>query len=302
MDKVRLSTATMRQYQLLAALEHQASQYEIRVALKQPKYQISRDFASMEKKGLIRYVGGSHPKFFELTAEGKGLLEIIRPSLKNATIEGFSVLFRYHALFFQSEIRSTPADWQARLERGGYVVSSRRHYRGWQVKTEDVTVFVTSKTVWWLVKPVYAAEISEALNTALGVALDAKNRFENSFAFRLGYPERILSLSRQELAMIGGLTRYVPDGFNMESADGRLRIDHSEGPAEIETFHKQFALDDMTRIFEFQAEVARGNVSPEELKAVREFLPMLQEAVPVLRELAEALRKPAKERDFREVS
>ena len=290
---MQLTTATLWRGQVLEAIAAGLSQAQTARQFNLPKYKVSRVFASMERQNLIRVTALTRPKFYLLTKQGEELLALFRRGIKSATKGGgFRALFRYEHLFFTSGIRSVSPDWERRLEKAGYVVSLRRHYRGFQLAGEEATVFVSGKSVWFLVKPLWSDSVSGALNRALEIVLGLKTDFESRFGFRLGYPERVVDLRRQEVAMTGGMDSFFPKGFFRQ--DGRVKFDCSTGEPEIETVNKTLALDDMNRVFDFTASIARGEVSVEELKAVKEFLPTLKEFV-------EALRKPGTERDLREL-
>ena len=247
--------ATSTTFDVLRAVALNLKQSEFAQQFGYSRSQSSRIFKRVARYGLIHREYRTSHVVWSLTADGQRVLLDYRRGMPHAT----STIFRWEHLFFKSEWRVKPRGLEERLTQEGFVFAPRHNYGGWEWKEESVTVFVTSKSVWFLVRPVVADTIAEALNKGLAIVGRARADFEAKFGCRLGYPERVSVLKRQELAMIGGMTEFFPKGFFKQGE--RLKIDASTGVPELETVHKAFAIEDMERIYTFQDAVARGLIT-----------------------------------------
>jgi len=286
---------------LLFAVEQGRTQADYCRELKVLKGTASKRFKTAEGAGLIRCTSRDAVRNYELTEAGKLLVSSFKTPLN---METFKYLIRYEHLFFTSDLQFRDSsvggkrgdDFFVKLAKGGFVVSPRRHFKGWQVEKEDATIFVSGTKVWFLVKPIWAASIVEALEKALSLVEKLRCDFVTRFGVRLGRPDEVVKLTRQEMALLGGMTKQWSKHYFRQNE--RIKIDSSTGVPEIETRHKTLAVEDMDRVFKFQDAVARGEINSEDWQAVKETVASIPWGT--LAEFAESLRKPKIEPDWRD--
>jgi hypothetical protein len=142
------------------------------------------------------------------------------------------------------------------LSSQGFKARKRGFMRGWEREFKQGKVFFTGSNFLLFSKQVYAFSPLEAvekgLKTAERVGLELQRVFPSVEISCDG------EVVRQQLALKGGLTAWIPKGFSF--VGDRLIIDFSDGSAEIESYGK-FTLEGMSNVASFLDDVAKGSVS-----------------------------------------
>lgn len=248
--KVQHSHAT---YYLLRRINEGRTAIQIAREFKVDRASISKRIARFKSKGWV--VEGIRTSFKELklTSSGKDLLNELQHVLKglgSATLtKDFTVTFRWHHLIFKIPIiKQQPGMFESMQKKGAfYTQRGPKNIRGWEVNIDSTPVFLTGSSFLIYPRPITAGSINEAVATGL-TQLDAiYSKLLRWFPYAdLSYKKE---LCRQHLAMVGGITTLIPDKFNYKS--DRLLIDCSTGVPEIETPHKVYSVEDMTKIVAF---------------------------------------------------
>jgi hypothetical protein len=139
------------------------------------------------------------------------------------------------------------------LSDKGFTARKRGFMKGFEKKIRGVAVFWSGSSFLLFPDPIHAKSALEAVE--LGFALSERVGKE----LEAWFPGLELfcraEVCRQQLALKGGVTKWIPDKFSFQGE--RLIIDFSTGEAEIETFGK-FSVEGMLNVAEFLDEVAKG--------------------------------------------
>jgi hypothetical protein len=167
------------------------------------------------------------------------------------------------------------------LANHGFEIASRRHYKGLQRRLAQGTILVTPKSVLFYPNEIIASSPDECARQLVQVAQATRIRLEEEFqGLRLGYPEGWeagFKLTRQHLAMTGGKSDLIPEGFS-DRADDRLVVEASKTP-EFETVHPKYAYEDMRHLVEFDRAIIKHNITGEDIVKFLEGLIELRQAV-----------------------
>lgn len=242
---------------------------------------VRRRIYVLEKHGLVRRGARSEKRFWALTDQGKTVLEALRRGFGGARFDDLrswgkkSLLFRWHNLIFKFSIFDKRGSGDAlifarRLSEKGFQRVDRGIFNGYAQDFEGTLIIWTGKSVLCYPKPVQAGSEVEALVRGYAIAERARARWEKLVGVRL---TANLEVCRQQLAVIGGLSVRIPQGYHY--ASDRVVIDCSTGVAEIETVDKKLAIDDMFTLSHFVDALVRGEVSVAEQGEFREMLSSL---------------------------
>lgn len=261
------------------------------------KSNATRRLAVLARRGLLEKGARSAFQVWRLTAPGKIVLEECRRVFGDRNFEDLlglkeQIRFREHDLLFRFAVVNYPVDFWRRLEaRAGTYSSSLGAVKGRRLDHDGTGVFFTSKSVLILPKPVWAGNVEVAFFQALELAFSFKHRLESWFpGLRL---EGTMDLCRHQIAMLGGFSKWVPEGYSYKS--DRLVVDASTGEREIETVDPHLAKPDMHKIMHFMEALVRDKVTPElvedTVKVVEVQATVLASQDAVLKELRARLER-----------
>ncbi|MBI4360332.1 helix-turn-helix transcriptional regulator [Candidatus Micrarchaeota archaeon] len=269
-------------YIALLAADESGSATHLGKLLKIDRSNAYRRLAVLERLGLVKRVladlkPGAKTKYWTLTTAGKHELKVLRRVFGNRNIDELlrteiKIRFRPHAAILKFSIVEVPEDLVKRLVDVGGMATARGFMDGYQIHHDGNKIFFNKSSMLIYPKEVYAGSVYEAAEQLLELGFQISKKMERRFPGLL--LEGSFDLCRHHIAMLGGITRWVPSGFHYGT--NRLVIDFSTGVAEVETIDKQYAVEDMHRIAKFLDLVGRGAIDPEEL---RETLFKLTQAV-----------------------
>lgn len=227
-----------------------------------------RRFHVLARRGFISRKAKGKPQFWELTAEGKAVLSVLHRVYDTAPLEG-EVSLSWHCIQILFPYKKKPPAFERRLLKGGFVAVQRATYGGFEAKMSGCIVLASPVSVWVMFKEP-GATVKRAVRAGLKRALGVKTMLENKFPGLKLNADGLLT--RQHLAVRGGFSLQVPEGYKYRS--DRLMIDASQkdekgNPViEFEGIHSKLAHEDMARVMAFWEALIRGEVSLDALKLV----------------------------------
>lgn len=212
---------------------------------------VTRRIYVFERKGYLKRGVRTSFQEWHLTQLGKSALnemQQVRKVFGGARLnEPKNLSFRYHHLIFKISILRQPPEIIPQLIKHHFKGNRRGFMRGFEVKIRGTPVFYAGKSFLIYPAPIPAGSPHQAIEAGLrelDLILEVLARW---------FPQVELhnrrELCRQHLAMIGGLSELIPDGFNYSS--DRIVVDASTGVIEVETVNKKYAFEDMLKIISF---------------------------------------------------
>jgi DNA-binding MarR family transcriptional regulator len=251
---MQLSNAT---YRVLKGVREGRTITYIANETKVSKGTISKKAKELIEDGLIITDVRTSIKIMKLTKAGERTFNELQQMLRVLTSEtsnNFPIRFRLHNLLFRIPILRNNPDINRQLEKGNFIYGKKRAFaRGWETKIDNETVFYTATSFQIFLKPIWAGSIDEAVKKAVWKVSGIYEKLQEMFPY-LSMSVR-QELCRQHLAMIGGITIKIPDGFKYRS--DTLVVDFSTGVAEIESENTVWAIEVMRRITAFLDDVGR---------------------------------------------
>lgn len=213
---------------------------------------ISKKVKQLTREKLINVPFRSSFKALELTAAGKRALKEMQQMLRvlgDATFNrDFPLTFRWHNLQFRIPILKTDPEVNKQLEAAGFTYGKKRAFvRGWEIIIDGTAVFYSTRSFQIFPKPIAAGNLNIAVQKGCWLIAGIIEKLKGWFPYlELGVKAE---LCRQHMAMIGGITVKIPDGFKYKS--DTLIVDSSTGVAEIESISSKYAEEHMREICAF---------------------------------------------------
>jgi len=224
-----------------------------------------RRFRSMEKAGLIKKTLRTSSNQYAITKQGKEFLSFKKVALKGVGTATLSSLFRFHHLLFRLPVIEGKLD-ASLLQGKGFKVRKRGFVNGWEAAFGKSSVFYAGSAFLVFPKPFYSSSLSKAVEQAIVEVEGVGGKLKRLFP-ALELHDRS-ELCRQQMALKGGFTKWIPEGFNFKG--DRLIIDFSTGEAEVETYGK-FSVESMMNVAGFLDEVGKGEFE-RLFKDLKEFM------------------------------
>lgn len=250
---MQLSNAT---YLVLDGVKHGKIAKEIAEESKKNKSTISRKFAYLTREKCIALKFRDRFKSYSLTKKGellhKELQQVLRvlddATLKYATDTRFPIKFRWHNLLFRIPIIKTDPEINKSLEQAGFTYGKKRAFaRGWEMEIDGVPVFYTTKSFQLFPKPIWAGNLELAIKKGCVLVNSIHEKLKAMFPYIQTSMKQ--ELCRQHIAMIGGVTIKIPEGFRYRSQT--FEVDASTGVAEMESISSVYATEHMRKICAF---------------------------------------------------
>jgi len=252
---------THRTLTILLGVRNNLSQAQITAMLPVNRSNATRRFHVLETHNYIKRRAKGKPQFWELTAEGKAVLDALLEVYGAAPSEADAVAFRWHAVQVLFRYLAKPPAFERQLSKGGFILSRRATYSGYEAKLDGCTVFCSPLSIWVMLRQPAATPI-KAVTAGLRRAFAIRDMLEQKFpGLKLDGDAR---LTRQHFAMEGGLSLTLPDDFKYRSE--RLMVDASTGKVEVEAIHSKLAHEDMVQLTELLEFVVR---EPKALGALK---------------------------------
>jgi transposase len=232
------------------------------------KYKISKGTISKKVKQLTREKLLTSPyrssfKALELTPPAKRYLKEMQQVLRvlgdatpNETL--YPLKFRLHNLQFRIPIIKNNPDINKQLEDSGFKYGMKRAFtRGWEAIVDGEAVFYTPSSIQIFPKPIWAGSLDSAVQKGVWKVAGIYEKLRVMFPYLQMAVKT--ELCRQHLALIGGITIKIPEGFKYKS--DTLLVDFSTGIAEIESINSVYAQETMRRIVSFLDDIGRGELA-----------------------------------------
>lgn len=216
----------------------------------------------LERHGLIEKGIKTKYQEWRLTTAGKFDLQHVRNRFRSRTPEEvleYEINYRYHHLMLRVQILRKNPEYLRDIQNQGFKATQHGKIAGWMLKMpNEWKLFLTGSSLLIFPKPIYAKSIEQAAEELLTEGLKIIEKCRRMFPL-IEFHERI-TRCREHLAMIGGITKLIPEGFNYRSE--RLCIDSSTGYPEIEAISK-WSVEDMLKITSFLEEIIRAKGNKE---------------------------------------
>jgi hypothetical protein len=148
------------------------------------------------------------------------------------------------------------------LLEANWVEYSPKNWKGFRGHVVDCKVLFTPNTVQFFPADVFSKVKDDVYGTVLKRVEDAKKALEISHpGLVLGTPELVFRLEKQHLAVQYDPLSLLFRKANMRAKSDRLEIDASHGVPELETVGKQYAGEDLLKLFEMYDDVIKRGVS-----------------------------------------
>lgn len=212
-------------------------------------------FKRMERAGLIAKKYRSSYSLYVVTKPGFYMLQQVRKGaggrnlsrLLTQPLTAIGKVFRWHHLLFRfprEDLRDS--DKSRELVAAGFsaghigrIPGFWQRLDGWRVHINGESVLVYCPVGGIMGKTPYEAVLN-GTEQACGV-LEKVLRLLPWLQVSARY-----ELCRQELALMGVTSAWVPEGYKYEGT--AIKIDFSTGTAEVETFNRQYTFDQMHRL------------------------------------------------------
>jgi hypothetical protein len=150
---------------------------------------------------------------------------------------------------------------QEALVGKGFVGRKRGFLSGWEARFPHCKVFYAGSSFLVFPTPFYASSLTEAVERGLELAESTGKLLSKRFPqVELHYR---MEVCRQQMALKGGFTKWIPEGFSF--VGDNLIVDFSTGEAEVETYGK-FTVDAMLKLCNFLDDFVGGRIKLEYVK------------------------------------
>lgn len=248
----------------------------------------SRVLKKMQGQGLI-YL--QYRDVFKKWAPTKKGLRLFIASSKSSNYARSS--FNYHDLQVKYPLLKTPRAFKESLLNRGFEVAARRNWSGFQRQEAQGLVMFTPRNCLFMPSEIWGDTPEACARELVKVAQATRIRLEEEFEdLKLGKAEGWeagFKLTRQHMALTGGVSDDIPEGYKNRS-DDRLVVEASKTP-EWETVHPVYAFEDMNQLVAFNRGIIKNGTRAEDIKAASENARAAREKESELRELVTRLAR-----------
>ncbi len=223
-------------------------QKDIATQLKRPLSTINYNISVLRERGLWTKLNFLTPDGKTLFLKLKGYFEDTRK-------------FRAHKIFGRFNLASEYKDFDSVRNKYLQISRSPKH-SGFRINYNDCVVLFYSPTkICFYLPDVYGDSIEEIYAVAYEEYVKPlKDYLEKTFDNLKIDRHEICSVTLNHLAFRYHQLAKIFKEFNVQYASDRIEVDHSHGVPELETVHKETAVQDMDKILEYE-KVVRGSDS-----------------------------------------
>jgi DNA-binding MarR family transcriptional regulator len=222
------------------------SQTEIAKQLTKSITTINYNIKSLREKGLITQLN-------YLTPDGKALFLKLKDSVNNTN------KLRAHKISGKFILNEDYTDFDNVKNKYVRISSSPKH-KGFKIEFRGcIILFYSPKTLMFYLPDIYADTIEQIYADAYEkYVLILESYLKQLFPNLKINTYEIASVTINHLAYTEHPLAQLFNELNVQYASDRLEIDHSHGVPELETIHKDYAVQDMDLVLEFEGLIRSG--------------------------------------------